>query len=112
MCARRIMDRQHPCMTTSKNALSSDRPEIRLSGRRLFQCLMVLGWSERLAAERCDTHHTQLRRALAGTSALPPDISAWLLDLEAAFLARPSPRRRINDPIFREFVKEKSEFQA
>ncbi|QEE86843.1 hypothetical protein EOV40_013110 (plasmid) [Acetobacter oryzoeni] len=63
---------------------------------------MVLGWTERLAAERCDMHRTQFRRAIAGTSSLPPDLSAWLLDLEAAFLARPSPRKRLHDPAFQE----------
>ncbi|WP_231866549.1 hypothetical protein, partial [Acetobacter malorum] len=81
---------------------SSERPALRLSGRRLFQCLMVLGWTERLAAERCDMHRTQFRRALGGNSSLPPDLSAWLLDLEAAILARPSPRKRLNDPAFQE----------
>ncbi|MCP1247069.1 hypothetical protein NKW54_14135 [Acetobacter cerevisiae] len=47
-------------------------------------------------------HRTQFRRAIAGTSSLPPDLSAWLLDLEAAILARPSPRKRLHDPAFQE----------
>ncbi|GCD54374.1 hypothetical protein NBRC3188_3071 [Acetobacter pasteurianus NBRC 3188] len=96
------MASQHHTMKTTDTPSSSERPALRLSGRRLFQCLMVLGWTERLAAERCDMHRTQFRRAIAGTSSLPPDLSAWLLDLEAAILARPSPRKRLNDPAFQE----------
>ncbi|WP_026398981.1 hypothetical protein [Acetobacter nitrogenifigens] len=81
------------------NPSSSAGPTARLSGSRLYRCLMVLGWSERLAAERCHVHRTQLRRAIDGTSSLPLDISAWLLDLESAHLDRPCPRLRTADPI-------------
>ncbi|WP_227004365.1 hypothetical protein [Kozakia baliensis] len=80
----------HPLRMTEA-LLSSERPSIRLHGARLYRCIVVIGWSERLAAERLGLHRTALRRAIAGTSSLAPDLSGWLLDLEAAHLAHPSP---------------------
>lgn len=87
---RRMMPPHHASM--SQNPHPPESPSIRLAGRRLFLCLTRIGWSERLAAERLGIHRTSLRRAIDGSSQLAPDLSAWLLDLEAAHLARPSPR--------------------
>ncbi|WP_035979086.1 hypothetical protein [Kozakia baliensis] len=86
------MMRVHPLAMTEA-LLSSESPSIRLHGARLYQCIVVIGWTERLAAERLGVHRTALRRAIAGTSSLDPDLSRWLLALEAAHVAHPAPRR-------------------
>ncbi|KXV51008.1 hypothetical protein AD945_00870 [Gluconobacter albidus] len=90
-------------MTQSPSPLDT-RPK-HLKGPRLSLALFRIGWSERQAAEKCDMHRTQLRRCLEGTSALPSDLSGWLLDLEAAHLAHPCPRQRRADPILAEIRK-------
>lgn len=92
--------------TTMMKSLSplDTRPK-HLKGPRLSLVLFRIGWSERQAAGKCAMHRTQLRRCLDGTSVLPADLSAWLLNLEAAHLAHPCPRQRKSDPILAEIQK-------
>jgi len=78
-------------MTDDPPSSLSEGPALRLHGARLYQCIAVIGWTERLAAERLGVHRTALRRAIAGTSSLDPERSHWLLALEAAHRAHPSP---------------------
>ena len=84
-----------------KNSHTSRHPAaLRLSGRRLLEVLMTLGWSERTGAHRCRMHRTSFKRCVDGSSTLDPVLSEWLLDLERAFRENPCPRMPVSDRVY------------
>lgn len=84
LCALRALHRQYPSPLSASVRMGGNRPP--MGPREVARACLVIGWSERVLAERMGEHRTHLRRLLERGERLDPRRSRWLDHLEDGHL--------------------------
>lgn len=65
-----------------------------MTGPELASALRTLGWPQRELARRIGCGETQIRRMVAGTRAIEPDLAQWLTQATECLEQSPIPRHK------------------
>ncbi|QEO18783.1 transcriptional regulator [Acetobacter vaccinii] len=84
LCALRALHRQYASPLSASVRMGGNRQP--MGPREVARACLVIGWSERVLAERMGEHRTHLRRLMERGERLTPRRSRWLDHLEDGHL--------------------------